>query len=393
MVRKVAVVGYGCLKIGKYGAELSENEMAIKAIKLALEDAGISKEDVDGFVTTPNYLLTLGLQLSVVSEYLRVSPKVAAEIACGGIAAGLALKHAVNEIMLGYADIVVCYGSVKESIRFKNIALIEPGMGIEIYDPVVQPYAVAGVIWAYACSARRYMHEYGATEEHFAAACVRDRNNARYNPWAAFTTPITVEDVLKSPVLCSPLKLLDCSAARDGAAAVILASEEKARKITDTPIYIAGIGEHHDNSSFIPTDSCDKPITSFVATREAARRALDMAKVDVNNVDVAELYAPFSPQELMLPEDIGWFKKGEMVKAIMDGSTEIGGKIPINTDGGLLSRGHPAMVTPLYEVVNIVRQLRGEAGKLQVSGAEVGLMHCEGGMLNNCMVFIFRRGD
>ncbi|MBS7287285.1 MAG: thiolase family protein [Candidatus Freyarchaeota archaeon] len=393
MSRRVAIIGYGCLKIGKYGSEVSENELSIRAIKLALEDAGISKEDVNGLVTTPNYLLTLGLQLSVVSEYLRISPRVAAEIACGGIAGGLALKHAMNEIALGHADIVVCYGSVKESIRFKNIALVEPGMGIEIYDPTTQPYAVAGVIWAYACSGRRYMYEYGATEEHFAAACVRNRNNARHNPWAAFTTPITIEDVLKSPILCSPLKLLDCSAARDGAAAVVLASEKKARKITDTPIYIVGVGEHHDNSSFIPTDRCDKPITSFVAAREAAQRALKMAKVSVDDIDVAELYAPFSPQELMLPEDIGWFKKGEMVKAIMDGSTEIGGKIPINTDGGLLSRGHPAMVTPIYETISIVRQLRGESGKVQVDGAEIGLIHCEGGMLNNCIVFIFRRGD
>ncbi|RLI02438.1 hypothetical protein DRO30_02670 [Candidatus Bathyarchaeota archaeon] len=392
MTRRVALVGYGCLKIGKYGAELSENEMAIKAIKLALEDAGISKDDVEGFVTTPNYLLTMGLQLSIISEYLRVSPKVAAEIACGGVAGGLALKHAINEIMLGYADIIVCYGSVKESIRFKNVALIEPGMGIEVYEPATQPYAIAGVMWAYACSGRRYMYEYGATEEHFAMACVRDRKGAMHNPWAAFTTPITVEDVLKSPVLCSPLKLLDCSAARDGAVAIILASEEKAKKITDTPIYVAGIGEYHDNSSIIPTDRCDKPITSFIAVREAAQQALKMAKIEVNDVDVAEIYAPFSPQELILPEDIGWFKKGEMVKAIMDGSTEVGGKIPINTDGGLLSRGHPAMVTPLYETVSIMRQLRGEAGKVQVADAEIGLMHCEGGMLNNCMVFIFKRG-
>ncbi len=393
MTRRVAIVGYGCLKIGKYGADVSENEMAIKAIKLALEDAGISRGDVDGLITTPNYLLTLGLQLSVISEHLRVTPRVAAEISCGGIAGGLALKHAINEIMLGYADVVVCYGSVKESIRFKNIAMIEPGMGLEIYDPTVQPYAVAGVIWAYACSGRRYMYEYGATEEHFAVACVRDRDNARHNNWAAFTTPITVDDVLKSPVMCSPLKLLDCSAARDGAAAIILSSEEKAREITDTPIYVAGVGEHHDSSSFIPTDGCDKSITTFVATREAAQRALRMAKISVDDVDVAELYAPFSPQELMLPEDIGWFKKGEMVRAIMDGSTEIGGKIPINTDGGLLSRGHPAMVTPLYETISIVRQLRGEAGKVQVDGAGIGLVHCEGGMLNNCMVFIFKRGD
>jgi len=117
-----------------------------------------------------------------------------------------------------------------------------------------------------------------------------------------------------------------------------------------------------------------------------------MANCKPNDIDVAEIYAPFSPQELIISEDLGFFKKGEMIKAIQDGSTEIGGEIPINTDGGLLSRGHPAMVTPFYELISVIRQLREEAGKNQVEKAEMGLMHCEGGMINNCMVFILQRG-
>jgi acetyl-CoA C-acetyltransferase len=178
----------------------------------------------------------------------------------------------------------------------------------------------------------------------------------------------------------------------DGAAAVILASEERARKITDTPVYIKAVGEYHDSSCCVPTDRCDKSLTTFIAAREAAKEAFKRAKLKPSDIDVAEIYAPFSPQELILPEDLGWFGKGEMIKAIEDGSTEIGGRIPINTDGGLLSRGHPAMVTPFYETINIVRQLRNEAGKLQVDKAETGLMHCEGGTVNNCIVFIFQRG-
>ena len=117
-----------------------------------------------------------------------------------------------------------------------------------------------------------------------------------------------------------------------------------------------------------------------------------MANCEPNDIDVAEIYAPFSPQELIIPEDLGFFKRGEMIKAIQDSSTGIDGEIPINTDGGLLSRRHPAMVTPFYELISIIRQLRGEAGKNQVENAEMGLMHCEGGMINNCMVFILQRG-
>jgi acetyl-CoA C-acetyltransferase len=397
MPRRVAVVGYGCAKIGNY-PETSEDELASDVICLALEDAGISKEDINGLITTPNLKNTLmdsGLQASITAEQMRIAPRSMAEISCGGVAAGLAIKHAMNEIMLGYIDVAMCYGAERErSMRDRLAAQLlgPPPRGAEFLDPTVQPFTGFGIIWAYACSGRRYMHEFGAEEEHFAMASVRNRKNAVHNPWAAFKEPIGVEDVLNSTTLCSPIKLLDSCASLDGAAAVILASEERAKKITDTPVYVKAVGEYHDNSCCVPTDRCDKSLTTFIAAQEAAKEAFRRAKLKPSDIDVAEIYAPFSPQELILPEDLGWFGKGEMIKAIEDGSTEIGGTIPINTDGGLLSRGHPAMVTPFYETINIVRQLRNEAGKLQVDKAETGLMHCEGGTVNNCIVFIFQRG-
>jgi acetyl-CoA C-acetyltransferase len=398
MQRRVAIVGYGCAKVGRY-PETSEDELATDVLSLALENASISKEDVEGLITTPNLrniFMDSGLQASIIAEQMRMSPKSMAEISCGGVAAGLAIKHAMNEIIMGHIDLAICYGAEREhSMRKSMLAqwLEQPPRGPEFLDPTCQPFAGFSIIWAYACSGRRYMYEFGATEEHFAMASVRNRKNAVHNPWAAFRKPITVKDVLDSEMLCSPIKLLDSCASLDGAAALILASGEKAKEITDTPVYIKAVGEHHDNSCCVPTDQCDKSLTTFIAAREAARYAFRQAKLRPYDVDVAEVYAPFSPQELILPEDLGWFEKGEMIRAIQEGTTEIGGKIPINTDGGLLSRGHPAMVTPFYETINVVRQLRGEAGKLQVDGAETGLMHCEGGTVNNCMVFIFQRGD
>ena len=398
MPRRVAVVGYGCVDVGNY-PETSEDELASDVLSLALENAGISKEEVNGLITTPNLKNTLmdsGLQASIIAEQMRITPTSMAEISCGGVASGLAIKHAMNEIMLGYIDVAICYGAERERSMRERLAaqlLSQPPRGPEFLDPTAQPFTGFGIIWAYACSGRRYMHEFGAEEEHFAMASVRNRKNAVHNPWAAFKEPIGVEDVLNSTTLCSPIKLLDSCASLDGAAAVILASEERAREITDTPVYVKAVGEYHDNSCCVPTDRCDKSLTTFVAAREAAKKAFRQAKLKPSDIDVAEIYAPFSPQELILPEDLGWFGKGEMIKAIEDGSTEIGGKIPINTDGGLLSRGHPAMVTPFYETINIVRQLTNEAGKSQVDKAETGLMHCEGGTVNNCMVFIFQRGD
>ncbi|RZN66260.1 MAG: thiolase family protein [Candidatus Methanolliviera hydrocarbonicum] len=388
MKREVAIIGYGALKIGKY-PEKSDNELAIESIRLSLEDSGVPKDDVDGLFTTPNYLDRMGLQLSTIAEYMRVSPKSMAEISCGGTAAGLTIKYAMNEILLGNIDIAVCYGT---ETRRSMIEGYYKGKITNMFEPTTQPHISGGTIWAYACSARRYMHEYHAKEEHFAMAAVRDREAATKNPYAYFRTPITVDDVLNSTILCTPIKLLDSSAARDGAAAVVLASKDKARRFSDAPVYLRAVGEHHDNSLFVPTDRRDKSISSFTATKEAAKDAFKMAKCKSNDIDIAEIYAPFSPQELIIPEDLGFFTRGGMIKAIQDGSTEIGGEIPINTDGGLLSRGHPAMITPFYESISIIRQLRGEAGKNQVEGAEIGLMHCEGGMLNNCMVFIFQRG-
>ncbi|MDH5462386.1 MAG: thiolase family protein [Candidatus Bathyarchaeota archaeon] len=398
MRRQVAVVGYGCVGIGRY-PNISEDELASDVLSLALENAGLSTEDVEGLVTTPNLkniFMDSGLQASIVAEQMRIAPKSMAQISCGGVAAGLAIKHAMNEIMLGHISVAICYGAERErSMRERLVAqmLEHPPKGPEFLDPTVQPFTGFNIIWAYACSGRRYMHECDATEEQFAMASVRNRKNAVHNPWAAFKEPIEVEDVLNSRPLCSPIKLLDSCAALDGAAAVVLASEEKAKKITDTPVYIKAVGEYHDNSCCVPTDQCDKSLTTFIAAKKAAEYSFKQAKLKPSDIDVAEIYAPFSPQELILPEDLGWFKKGEMVEAIEDGSTEIGGRIPINTDGGLLSRGHPSMVTPFYETINVVRQLRGEAGKLQVDRAETGLMHCEGGTINNCMVFIFQRGD
>jgi acetyl-CoA C-acetyltransferase len=390
MKNKVAIIGCGAVKIGKH-PDRSESDLAIEAIGLALHDANISKNWIEGLFTTPDLLEGVGLQTNLLCEYMRITPKLMAETSCGGIAGGLAIRNGMNEIMLGNIDVAVCYGSEREA-SINWYANSPGGHAYDLEEPVaLQPYGSGGIFWAYALSAQRYMHETGAKEEHFAMASVRNRKNARNNPLAAFTSPITVDDVMRSPQLSYPIKLLDSSATRDGAAAVVLASEEMAKRVSKKPVYINGWGQYHDNACFIPVDGCDRSISSFVATRRAAQEAFKSANITSGDVDVAEIYAPFSPHELMIPEDIGWFQKGGMVSAIEKGETEVGGKIPINTDGGLLSRGHPWCVTPFYQTIAIVKQLRGEADANQVDGAKTGLVHCEGGMLNNVVVMVLGR--
>lgn len=389
-MNRAAVIGYGAITPGRY-RDKPESELALEVIRLALEDAQVAKDEVEGLFTTPGLQDTIGLQANLVCEYLRLAPKSMAEVVNGGIAGGLALKYATNEIMLGRINVALCYAAEREASIgwFKRLGVREASPQ---FEPIaLQPYGSAGVVWAYALSARRYMHETGAQEEHCAMAVVRDRKNARRNPLAAFTEPVTVSDVMHSPTLCSPIKRLDVCTALDGAAALVLASEDFAQNHCAKPIYVAGCGEYHDDSCYIPTDGCDKPIGSSIAVRGAVERACREAGVTAQEIDVAEIYAPFSYLELMIPEEMGWFDRGGMMAALERGETEVGGRIPLNTDGGLLARGHPWTATPLYEAITIVKQLRGEAGENQVEGARTGLMHCEGGMLNNAMVIIFRK--
>ncbi|MFX1298858.1 MAG: thiolase family protein [Promethearchaeota archaeon] len=396
-MNEVALIGFSAIPVGKY-PEVLETELAVEVISKALENTGIVKEQIEGLYTTNNYLNIFHLQMSLVAEAMQISPKSMAEIDCGGAAGGLALKLAMSEIKLGYVDIAICYAAEREATINSQIHRMsaEEQMGNPCYDPSQQPirnpFGTQGVICDYAFSARRYMHEYGATEEDFAQAVVRDNKNAMHSPYAAFKLLVTVDDVLNSKPICSPIKLYDSCSIRDGAVAIILTRADLARKYTDTPIFFKGFGQFHDSNLFTPS-RIDQPLSSFIAVREAAKRAFSMCKIKPDEVNVAELYAPFSPQELMIPEDIGWFPKGGMVQGIKDGSTEIGGIIPINTDGGLLARGHPAFVTPLYEAVTIFRQLQGEAGKTQVDNAKIGLMQCEGGLINNCFIAIFERGN
>lgn len=402
MADRVAIAGVGVpLPCGVH-KERTENEMAALAIRAALRDAGLGLKEVEGVFSPPPFQpreSLLGLNLQMLAMELRLQPKRMAEISLGGASGAMAVKFAAEEIALGSIETAVVFAAAREKSVTDEFVLyaakhrLLPETGMPWVEPFThQPFLLYSVIPLYAMSARRYMHECGATPEDFALAAVRNRKHAMKNPQAAFREPVTAEQVLKSRVLSEPITLLQCCAQMDGCAALVLTTEARARKLKKTPVFLRAVGEAHDNSSFVPVDGVAGEIARFAAVQRAAREAFQRAGLGPKDVDVTEIYAPFAPQELILPEDLGLVPRGGMVSAIRDGTTEAAGAIPINTDGGVTSRGHPWPVTPLYEFANIVRQLRGEAPN-PVPGAKVGLVHAEGGMLNSCVVTLLERED
>jgi acetyl-CoA C-acetyltransferase len=239
----------------------------------------------------------------------------------------------------------------------------------------------------YALIARRHMHEYGTKRKHLSLVAVKNHRNAIHNPYAQYHRNITVEDVEKSAMVADPLRLLDCSPITDGAATVILAPADLARKYTDTPIYVKASAQASDTLSLFSR----RDITTLDATVFAAKEAYRQAKVLPKDINLAEVHDCFTIAEICAYEDLGFAKKGKGGKLIETGETEIGGKIPVNTSGGLKAKGHPVGATGIAQIVEIVKQLKGEAEKRQVKNAEVGLAHNVGGSGATATVHILSR--
>ncbi len=235
--------------------------------------------------------------------------------------------------------------------------------------------------------ARAHMQKYGTTEEQLAKVKVKSGKYSLLNPKAMYQRAVTLEECLKARVIASPLKMFDCCANADGASSIILASEEKAKKITDAPVWIVGIGAASDTQSTTGRTN----LTGLNCAIEAGKQAYKMAHIKPGNVDVAEAHDCFSIAEIMAYENLGFCKPGEGGKLIETSQTYIGGKIPVNIDGGLLSKGHPIGATGGSQIRTIVLQLQGRAGKTQVDGAEVGLVHNIGGVGLYGNVTILRR--
>ncbi|MFN4133008.1 MAG: thiolase domain-containing protein [Candidatus Hadarchaeales archaeon] len=387
-MRKVAVIGVGLTKFGELW-DISFREMMLEAGIRALEDAGIDGKLIDAMYVgnmSAGQFIHQEHVASLIADNAGLVPVPATrvEAACGS--GGLALRQAFIAVASGLHDFVVAAG-IEKMTDLMTAGVV--GALATAADQEWEVYNGATFPSIYALMARRHMYEFGTTEEQMAMVAVKNHHNACLNPCAQYHMEITVDTVMRSPPVALPLKLLDCSPISDGAACVILAPLEKAKMYTDVPVVIEGSGQASDHISLHSRAS----LTSLAATVNAAQRAYAMAGVGPGDIDLAEVHDCFTIAEIMAIEDLGFCKKGEGGKITEEGVTARDGKIPVNVSGGLKGKGHPVGATGIAQAAEVVLQLRGEAGKRQVSGAEVGLTHNVGGSGGTAVVHIFRRGD
>ncbi|KPV65333.1 MAG: acetyl-CoA acetyltransferase [Candidatus Bathyarchaeota archaeon BA1] len=383
-MRRVAIVGVGQTKFGRRN-DASIREIAFEAFKEALEDAEIMRGEIEASVVcSATHYDKQRTPAGVIAEYMGLNPQPTFNVEAVCASSGVGLRTAWALISSGLHDIVAVIGFQKMTeLRSDEIQEVMGRSGDVMWESPFGPTMPA----YFAMYARAHMHQYRTAEEQLAKVAIKNRFYGAKNPKAMFQKEITMDDVLRSRVIASPLKQLDCCANADGAACILLASEEKARNMTDTPVWIAGLGLA---SSPMTLTNRGPSLTTFGCAVEAARQAYKMARVHPKDIDVAEVHDCFTITEIINYEDLGFCERGEGGKLIEDGQTYMGGKIPVNIDGGLLAKGHPVGATGASQIRTIVQQLRGEGGQTQVGGAEIGLAHNLGGIGMYCSVTILK---
>ncbi|TMH96841.1 thiolase domain-containing protein [Candidatus Bathyarchaeota archaeon] len=371
---RIGIIGVGHTKFGKR-SDASLRELAFEAYSSALDDADMDSSKIDGSVVcSATHYDKQRSPAGVVAEYLGLNPQPTfnVEAACASSAVGLRTGWALISSKLH--DVMAVVGVQKMTeLSSEEIQELMGRAGDVMWE---SPFGTTMPAY-YAMYATAHMAKYGTTEKQMALVTVKNRKYGSKNPNAMFQKPVTAEEVLKSRPVSAPLKLFDCCANADGAACLIIASAEKAKKLTDRPVWVAGLGLASSPMSLAGRKG---PLTSFDVTRNAAKAAYQMASVGPNDVDVAEVHDSFSITEILNYEDLGFAKPGSGTRLLEKGETELGGKIPVNIDGGLISKGHPVGATGASQLFALTKQLRGEAGSTQVDGAKIGLAQNIGGI-------------
>ncbi|MDP2841605.1 MAG: thiolase domain-containing protein [Candidatus Methanoperedens sp.] len=387
-MRDVAIIGVGCTEFGELW-DRSFRDIFVEAGVSAIEDANLQGGKIDalyvGNMSGGRFIEQEHIG-SLIADYSGLAgfhiPSTRVEAACAS--GGLALRQGIIAVASGYHDIVIAGGA--EKMTDVDVETTTDALAAAA-DREWEGVMGATFPGLYAMIARLHMHKYGTTSEQLASVAVKNHHNGTMNPKAQFQNEISIDAVLNSVMVADPLHVFDCSPISDGASAVVLAPAEIAKKYTDTPIYVKASAQASGTLSLH-----DRPdITTIDAAVAAANRAYKMAKVTPKDIDFAEVHDCFTIAEICAIEDLGFVKKGEGGKASQEGMTAIGGKIPINTSGGLKACGHPVGATGVKQAVEMVLQLRGEAGKRQIDGAEIGLTHNVGGSGGTAVIHIFGR--
>ena len=385
-MRSAAVIGVGMTSVASR-SDKNLAELFVEAAKEAIDNAGVDKIDsiyvgnmMSGFLQNQEHLgalMATALGKEGVPTY-----KVEGACASGGVATNAAVKA----LLSGLEDVVLV-GAVE---KMSGYTTPEVTAGLMMAEDRLK-VASTGVTFVglNAMIAREYMHKYNVTHEALAEFPVLCHENAFDNPRAQFRKRITVQDVLQSPSVADPLRLLDCSGIGDGAAALILAPTRIAKKFTDSPVEITGSAVSSDTVSLYQRVD----ITTFEASRRAAKRACESSRITPEDIDVLEVHDAFSVLGIMALEDLGFAMKGTGTKIVREGQCSRDGRLPTNTFGGLKARGHPVGASGVYQIAELTLQLTNAAGKCQVSGAETGLAQSVGGIGGTIAVHVLQRMD
>jgi acetyl-CoA acetyltransferase len=376
----IVIAGAGQTAVGKM-PKLNPVQIQALACLNALSDCGMAARDVDGFFNLDPYVEPNSMFSSTLAEYLGVKASYLATIDVGGTVTVMTmLDQAAQAIANGHCTVALCvfgenmltgHSAASHGLHLQNL------VGGEEWEA---PFGSQGMVIPYALVAQRYLDDYGATAADLGGVAVTTRYHASLNPDARLREPITLEDHRASRMISTPLRMLDCSLVSDGGGAVVLTTRDRVRNGRKRHVAIRGMAMRstHNGAAQLPD------IEDF-GMRAAGVSAFAEAGVGPRDMDFAELHDAFTISVLVTLEALGFCEPGSAGRAYSEGMTRLGGALPVNTHGGLLSQGH---VGGMLHVVEAVRQLRGEAGERQVEGARLGLVSGNGGVFSVCGAMI-----
>ena len=355
----------------RWAPDKSDSLIMAECARGALDDCGLKLSDVDGLFTAGMSTGMMGV--IELAEYLDLNPRYLDSTQIGGSSFVAHVNHAAAAIHAGLCEVaLILYGSTAAS----NAMAIGTGMGGGGGNPTaafVSPYGMT-TVGSYALVAQRHQHLYGTRPEQLAEIAVTMRKHAGLNPDAKMQKPITVDDVLASRMIATPLHLLDCCIISDGGGAVIVTSLERARDLAKPAVVLRGCGEA------VRHQSTGAPDLLNIAARQSGENAFAMAGMSPSDIDLCTIYDSFTITLLVTLENLGFCELGEGGAFVENGRIGLGGALPVNPDGGGMSSNHPGM-RGIFLIIEAVRQLRGGQGKRQVTGAETALVHGTGGTL------------
>jgi acetyl-CoA C-acetyltransferase len=382
-MRSVSIVATGKTRFGAF-PELNIRDLAQEAGQKCLQAAKAAPSQVEalyvGNFAGPSFVGQNHIAPYIGSALgLEGVPCTRFEAACAS--SGSAFFHAFGAVAGGLCDAVLVLGveqmTPQTTARTTDILAAAGDLGSEVRAGATFPALFAMI-------AARHMHEFGTTREHLAAVAVKNHANGLKNPHAHLRKAITIEQALNGRMIAEPLTLYDCSLISDGAAAVLLVASDRAKEFSANPVCVRGVAQASDRLALH-----EKPdITTFAAARTAAEKAYRMAGVGPNDIDFAELHDCFTIAEIIALEDLGFVPRGQGGPASAAGLTALDGEKPINTSGGLKSKGHPVGATGVAQICEVAEQLRGECGDRQLKSPTIGLAQNLGGSGASCVVSI-----